>query len=174
MLDVARHFRTVDDVRRLIDLLADHHLNVLHLHLTDDQGWRFEVPGFPRLTEVGARREATQLGHGPLATVEVGVHEGFYTTTQLRELVDYARERFVTLVPEVELPGHIQAGLAAYPELGNVDVGEPILSAWERFGVNPAPSLRRMPRWRSGGRRSMPCATCSTRSGSGSAATRCR
>lgn len=137
MLDVARHFRTVDDVRRLIDLLADHHLNVLHLHLTDDQGWRFEVPGFPRLTEVGARREATQLGHGPLATVEVGVHEGFYTTAQLRELVDYARERFVTLVPEVELPGHIQAGLAAYPELGNVDVGEPILSAWERFGVNP-------------------------------------
>ncbi len=56
MLDVARHFRTVDDVRRLIDLLADHHLNVLHLHFTDDQGWRFEVPGFPRLTEVGARR----------------------------------------------------------------------------------------------------------------------
>ncbi|RBO73887.1 beta-N-acetylhexosaminidase, partial [Microbacterium sp. H6] len=137
MLDVARHFRTVDEVRRLVDLLADHHLNVLHLHLTDDQGWRFEVPGFPRLTEVGARREATQLGHGPLSTVEPGVHEGFYTTAELRELVAYARERFVTLVPEVELPGHIQAGLAAYPELGNVDVGEPVLSAWERFGVNP-------------------------------------
>ncbi|MFF1540893.1 family 20 glycosylhydrolase [Microbacterium sp. NPDC058269] len=137
MLDVARHFRSVDDVRRLIDILADHHLNVLHLHLTDDQGWRFEVPGFPRLTEVGARREATQLGHGPLSTVEVGVHEGFYTTADLRDLVTYARDRFVTLVPEVELPGHIQAGLAAYPELGNVDVGDPILSAWERFGVNP-------------------------------------
>ena len=137
MLDVARHFRSVDDVRRLIDILADHHLNVLHLHLTDDQGWRFEVPGFPRLTEVGARREATQLGHGPLSTVEVGVHEGFYTTVDLRDLVTYARDRFVTLVPEVELPGHIQAGLAAYPELGNVDVGDPILSAWERFGVNP-------------------------------------
>ncbi|KJL22597.1 N-acyl-D-glutamate deacylase [Microbacterium oxydans] len=137
MLDVARHFRPVEEVRRLVDLLADHHLNVLHLHLTDDQGWRFEVPGFPRLTEVGARREATQLGHGPLATVEPGVHEGFYTTAELRELVAYARERFVTLVPEVELPGHIQAGLAAYPELGNVDVGEPVVSAWERFGVNP-------------------------------------
>ena len=137
MLDVARHFRPADEVRRLIDLLADHHLNVLHLHLTDDQGWRFEVPGFPRLTEVGARREATQLGHGPLATVEPGVHEGFYTTAELRALVAYARERFVTLVPEVELPGHIQAGLAAYPELGNLDVGEPAGSAWERFGVNP-------------------------------------
>ncbi|PRB15930.1 family 20 glycosylhydrolase [Microbacterium sp. MYb62] len=137
MLDVARHFRSVDDVRRLIDLLADHHLNVLHLHLTDDQGWRFEVPGYPRLTEVGARRESTQLGHGPLSTVEPGVHEGFYTTAELRDLVAYANARFVTLVPEVELPGHIQAGLAAYPELGNVDVGDPVVAAWERFGVNP-------------------------------------
>ncbi|PRA81854.1 family 20 glycosylhydrolase [Microbacterium sp. MYb66] len=136
MLDVARHFRPVDEVRRLIDLLADHHLNVLHLHLTDDQGWRFEVPGFPRLTEVGARRESTQRGHGPLATVEPGVHEGFYTTAQLSDLVAYARDRFVTLVPEVELPGHIQAALAAYPDLGNVDVGDPVDSAWERFGVN--------------------------------------
>ncbi|CAN7245117.1 family 20 glycosylhydrolase [Microbacterium maritypicum] len=137
MLDVARHFRSVEEVRRFIDLLADHHLNVLHLHLTDDQGWRFEVPGFPRLTEVGGRREATQLGHGPSSTVVPGVHEGFYTTAELHDLVAYARERFVTLVPEVELPGHIQAGLAAYPELGNLDVGEPAPSAWERFGVNP-------------------------------------
>ncbi|MDQ0726204.1 family 20 glycosylhydrolase [Microbacterium sp. W4I20] len=137
MLDVARHFRPVDEVRRLIDLLADHHLNVLHLHLTDDQGWRFEVPGYPRLTEVGSRREATQRGHGPLSTVEPGVHEGFYTTEELRGLVAYAAERCVTLVPEVELPGHIQAALAAYPELGNLDVGEPVTAPWERFGVNP-------------------------------------
>ncbi|MFJ4253281.1 family 20 glycosylhydrolase [Microbacterium sp. NPDC090003] len=137
MLDVARHFRPAEDVRRLVDLLADHHLSVLHLHLTDDQGWRFEVPGYPRLTGIGARREATQRGHGPLATVEPGVHEGFYTQAELRELVAYAAERFVTLVPEVELPGHIQAALAAYPELGNVDVGEAITGAWERFGVNP-------------------------------------
>ena len=137
MLDVARHFRPVDEVRRLIDLLADHHLNVLHLHLTDDQGWRFEVPGYPRLTEVGSRRSSTQRGHGPLATVEPGIHEGFYTTAQLRELVAYAAERFVTLVPEVELPGHIQAGLAAYPDLGNTDVGDPVTAPWERFGVNP-------------------------------------
>lgn len=137
MLDVARHFRPVDEVRRLIDLLADHHLNVLHLHLTDDQGWRFEVPGYPRLTEVGSRRAATQRGHGPLAIVEPGVHEGFYTAEQLRELVAYAAERFVTVVPEVELPGHVQAALAAYPALGNTDVGEPVTAPWERFGVNP-------------------------------------
>lgn len=136
MLDVARHFRPVDDVRRLIDLLALHHLNILQLHLTDDQGWRFEVPGYPRLTEVGARREATQRGHGPEATVEPGVHEGFYTTDELRDLVRYAAERGVTLVPEVELPGHIQAALAAYPELGNTDVGVPASGPWERFGVN--------------------------------------
>lgn len=136
MLDVARHFRPPEDVRRLIDLLADHHLTILHLHLTDDQGWRFEVPGYPRLTEVSARREATQRGHGPEATVEPGRHEGFYTTTELRELVRYAAERFVTLVPEVELPGHIQAALAAYPELGNRDVAEPATGPWERFGVN--------------------------------------
>lgn len=137
MLDVARHFRPAADVRRLIDLLADHHLTVLHLHLTDDQGWRFAVPGYPRLTEVGARREATQRGHGPQATVEPGVHEGHYTDAEIRDLVAYAAERFVTLVPEVELPGHIQAGLAAYPELGNVDAGAPITAPWERFGVNP-------------------------------------
>ncbi|WP_311242923.1 family 20 glycosylhydrolase [Microbacterium sp. WCS2018Hpa-23] len=137
MLDVARHFRPIDDVRRLVDLLADHHLTVLHLHVTDDQGWRFEVPGFPRLTEIGARRESTQRGHGPLATVEPGVHEGYYTDAELRELIAYAAERFVTIVPEVELPGHIQAGLAAYPELGNTDVGEPVSAPWERFGVNP-------------------------------------
>ena len=137
MLDVARHFRPAADLHRLVDLLADHHLNVLHLHLTDDQGWRFEVPGFPRLTEVGARREATQRGHGPMATVEPGVHEGHYTDAELRALVAYAAERHVTVVPEVELPGHIQAALAAYPELGNRDAGEPVTAPWERFGVNP-------------------------------------
>jgi N-acyl-D-amino-acid deacylase len=137
MLDVARHFRPVPELRRLIDLLADHQLNVLHLHLSDDQGWRFDVPGYPRLREVGSRRSATQLGHGPLATVEPGVHEGCYTADELRDLVAYARDRFVTIVPEVELPGHVQAALAAYPELGNVDVSDEAEEPWERFGVNP-------------------------------------
>ncbi|WP_424936436.1 MULTISPECIES: family 20 glycosylhydrolase [Bacteria] len=137
MLDVARHFRPAEDVRRLIDRLAELHLNVLHLHLTDDQGWRFEVPGYPRLVEVGARRSATQRGHGPLARVEPGVHEGYYTTAELRALVGYAAERFVTLVPEVELPGHVQAALAAYPELRNADVADAPEEAWPSFGVNP-------------------------------------
>ncbi|WP_243230699.1 family 20 glycosylhydrolase [Microbacterium sp. CIAB417] len=136
MLDVARHFHPAADIRRLIDVLAAHQLTVLHLHLTDDQGWRFEVPGYPRLTEIGAHREATQRGHGPSATVEPGVHEGHYTTEELRELVRYAADRFITLVPEVELPGHVQAALAAYPELGNLDASEPATGPWERFGVN--------------------------------------
>ncbi|REJ05268.1 hypothetical protein DY023_10455 [Microbacterium bovistercoris] len=136
MLDVARHFRPVEEVRRMIDLLAAHHLNVLHLHLSDDQGWRFEVPGYPRLAEVGAVRHATQLGHGPLATVEPGAHEGFYRRDDIRDLVAYASERFVTIVPEVELPGHVQAAIAAYPELGNTDVSGAPDGAWERFGVN--------------------------------------
>ncbi|MFE6734504.1 family 20 glycosylhydrolase [Microbacterium sp. NPDC057650] len=136
MLDVARHFRPVQDVRRIIDLLAAHQLNVLHLHLSDDQGWRFEVPGYPRLTEIGAVRHATQRGHGPLATVEPGEHAGFYRPDEIRDLVAYAAERFVTVVPEVELPGHVQAALAAYPELGNTDVSPPPEGPWERFGVN--------------------------------------
>ncbi|MFT4258176.1 family 20 glycosylhydrolase [Microbacterium sp.] len=136
MLDVARHFRPVDDLLRLVDLLADHHLDVLHLHLTDDQGWRFEVPGYPRLTEVGARREATQSGHGASATLEPGVHEGHYTRDELRALVAHARSRFVTVVPEVELPGHIQAALAAYPDIGNTDLGAAPTGPWEHFGVN--------------------------------------
>ncbi len=137
MLDVARHFRPVEDLKRLVDLMADHHLTVLHLHLTDDQGWRFAVPGYPHLTDVGARREETQLGHGPHATVAPGLHEGHYTDAELRDLVAYAADRFVTVVPEVELPGHIQAALAAYPGLGNTDVGERAVAPWSRFGVNP-------------------------------------
>ncbi|MFE6995615.1 family 20 glycosylhydrolase [Microbacterium sp. NPDC057659] len=136
MLDVARHFRPVADVRRIIDLLAAHQLNVLHLHLSDDQGWRFEVPGYPRLTAIGAVRQATQRGHGPLATVEPGEHAGFYRPDEIRQLVAYAAERFVTVVPEVELPGHVQAALAAYPELGNTDVSPAPEGPWERFGVN--------------------------------------
>ena len=137
MLDVARHFHPVENLKRLVDLMADHHLTVLHLHLTDDQGWRFEVPGYPLLTEVGARREETQRGHGPHATVVPGLHEGHYTDAELRDLVAYAAERFVTVVPEVELPGHIQAALAAYPALGNTDASERAVAPWSRFGVNP-------------------------------------
>lgn len=129
MLDVARHFFPKEYVLRLIDLLALHRLNVLHLHLTDDQGWRLPVPGYPKLTEISAWRSGTLIGHG--RTVREGDptyddvrHGGFYTADDLREIVTYAAERFVMVVPEIDMPGHMQAVLAAYPELGNT--GEPV------------------------------------------------
>jgi hexosaminidase len=133
MLDVARHFMPVDDVVRFIDLAAYHKLNVLHLHLTDDQGWRIEVPGRPRLTEVGAWRSSTMLGARQHARYDGRPHGGFYTADDLRRIVSYAAERFVTVVPEVDMPGHMQAAVAAYPELGNGFSG-PVRESW---GISP-------------------------------------
>ncbi|WP_295013015.1 beta-N-acetylhexosaminidase [uncultured Microbacterium sp.] len=134
MLDVVRHFFPVREVLRLIDLLAMHRLNVLQLHLTDDQGWRVEIHRHPRLTEVGGWRSSSQLGAGPDATDDGRPHGGFYTQDDLREIVAYAAARGVSVVPEIELPGHVQAAIAAYPELGLA--AEP-LSPWTRWGINP-------------------------------------
>lgn len=122
-LDVSRHFRTVPEIEMLIDAMALHRLNVLHLHLTDDQGWRVEIKGYPRLTEIGAWRNQTLVGHmgvdgGPWEFDGVP-HGGFYTQDELRSLVEYARRRGIMIVPEIDLPGHMQAAVAAYPELGN-------------------------------------------------------
>ena len=129
MLDVARHFMPVADVLRLVDLAAFHKLNVLHLHLTDDQGWRIEVPGWPRLTSAGAWRSSTMLGSRVHERYDGRPHGGFYTADDLREIVAYAKARFVTVVPEVDMPGHMQAAVAAYPELGNGFAG-PVRTAW--------------------------------------------
>ncbi|MGW1814882.1 beta-N-acetylhexosaminidase [Streptomyces sp. NPDC002125] len=125
MLDVARHFQPVSYLRRYVDLMALHKLNVLHLHLTDDQGWRMPVDAFPRLTSVGGHR-AQSLSDGV-------PHSGAYTKAELRELVRYARERGVTVMPEIEMPGHVRAALAAYPSLGNRP--ERRLDVWTRWGV---------------------------------------
>ncbi|WP_245923497.1 beta-N-acetylhexosaminidase [Paractinoplanes atraurantiacus] len=119
MLDVARHFMPVADVLRFLDLAAFHKLNVLHLHLTDDQGWRVEIPGWPRLTSVGAWRPSSMLGARVHARDDGRPHGGFYTTDDLREIVAYAASLHMTVVPEVDMPGHMQAAVAAYPELGN-------------------------------------------------------
>jgi hexosaminidase len=105
MLDVARHFLTVDEVKRYIDLLALHKLNRLHLHLADDQGWRIEIKSWPNLAKHGG---STEVGGGA---------GGFYLQSQYGELVKYAAERFVTIVPEIDMPGHTNAALASYPEL---------------------------------------------------------
>lgn len=133
MLDVARHFMPVADVLRLIDLIAFHKLNVLHLHLTDDQGWRFEVPGRPRLVSVGAWRPSSMLGARQHERYDGRPHGGFYSDDDLREIVAYAAERHVTVVPEVDMPGHMQAAVAAYPELGNGWSG-PVRTSW---GISP-------------------------------------
>ncbi len=105
MLDVARHFFTVDEVKQFIDLLALYKLNVLHLHLSDDQGWRIEIKSRPRLAEIGG---ATQVGGGP---------GGFYTQADYTEIVRYAQERYISIVPEIDMPGHTNAALVAHPEL---------------------------------------------------------
>lgn len=139
MLDVARRFRPIPDLLRFVDLIAAHGLNVLQLHLTDDQGWRFEVRRYPRLTEVGGRRSESQLGHGPSATGDGVPHEGWYTQHELRELVRYADARGIRIVPEIDVPGHVCAVLAAYPEYGVGDVEAVrarVPEPWTRFGIS--------------------------------------
>jgi hexosaminidase len=135
MLDVARHFLPAEFVQKVIDQLAALKINRLHLHLTDDQGWRLPVPGYPRLTEVGGRRRETIVGYDD-ETDDVEYdgtpHEGAYTRGELEELVRYAAARHIVVVPEVDLPGHAQAAVAAYPHLGS---GEPT-EVRTRWGIS--------------------------------------
>ncbi|MFF4741081.1 beta-N-acetylhexosaminidase [Streptomyces sp. NPDC001262] len=138
LLDVARHFMPKDGVLRYLDLLAAHKLNVLHLHLTDDQGWRIEIERYPKLTETGAWRARSKLGHRASPLWDERPHGGYYTQDDIREIVAYAAERHITVVPEIDLPGHSQAAIAAYPELGNADVVDTAaLDVWDTWGVNP-------------------------------------
>lgn len=131
MLDTVRHFIEVREILRIIDFLALHHMNVLHLHLTDDQGWRLQILRYPRLTEVGAWRPSTQVGSGD----EDGrPHGGFYTQDDIREIVAYAADRHVSVVPEIESPGHARAAVAAYPELA-VGGAAPD-GVWTRWGIS--------------------------------------
>jgi hexosaminidase len=135
MLDVVRHFSAPEEIYKLLDLLALHKQNVLHLHLTDDQGWRIEIKSYPRLTETGGWRKETVIGHARLPQGYDGTpHSGYYTQEDLRAIVAYAAERFITVVPEIDLPGHANAAVAAYPELGVT--GEPI-EVGTTWGVFP-------------------------------------
>ncbi|MFI9149973.1 beta-N-acetylhexosaminidase [Streptomyces sp. NPDC053367] len=138
MLDVARHFMPKDAVLRHLDLMAAHKLNVLHLHLTDDQGWRIEIKKYPRLTEVGSWRARTKFGHRASPLWEEKPHGGHYTQDDIREIVAYAAERHIAVVPEIDVPGHSQAAIAAYPELGNTDVIDTTsLTVWDNWGISP-------------------------------------
>ncbi|MDQ1041025.1 hexosaminidase [Streptomyces sp. V3I8] len=133
MLDVARHFQPVPYLRRYVDLLALHKISVFHLHLTDDQGWRMPVAALPRLTEVGGHRAESQKGPDGSGTYDGVPHGGAYTRAELTGLVRYAAMRGVTVMPEIEMPGHVRAALAAYPHLGNHP--ERTLDVWTRWGV---------------------------------------
>ena len=116
-LDCSRHFWSVDFVKKFIDLLALHNMNVFHWHLTDDQGWRIEIKKWPKLTEVGSQRSGTIIGTN--SDLDDGIpYGGYYTQAELREIVAYAAARHITIVPEIDMPGHMLAALAAYPELG--------------------------------------------------------
>ncbi|GAB2780790.1 beta-N-acetylhexosaminidase [Streptomyces daliensis] len=138
MLDVARHFMPKAGVLRYLDLLAAHKLNVLHLHLTDDQGWRPEIKRYPKLTETASWRARTKVGHRASDIWDERPHGGFYTQEDLREIVAYAAERHITVVPEIDIPGHSQAAISAYPELGNTDVVDTTsFEVWSEWGVSP-------------------------------------
>jgi len=132
MLDSARHFQSVADIKKLIDWMSLHKLNVLHWHLTDDQGWRLEISKYPELTKIGACRKAV----GPDAALTSGPDKpycGFYTDAEVRDIVHYAAERFIEIVPEVDIPGHAQAAIASYPWLGVSGKRPQVSTDW---GVN--------------------------------------
>ena len=131
-LDVARHFFTVEEVERFIDLLALHKLNILHLHLTDDQGWRVEIQQYPKLTGIGSQRPCTLIGHEDERPRKYDSipHAGFYTRNDILRLVEFAAVRHITIVPEIDMPGHMQAAITAYPELGNTDMTLQVRCHW--------------------------------------------
>lgn len=118
MLDVARHFYTVDEVKAFIDMLALHNINRFHWHLTDDQGWRIEIKKYPKLMSVASERKETVVGRWYSGIYDGKPYGGYYTQDELRDVIDYAAKRHITIIPEVDLPGHMQAALTAYPELG--------------------------------------------------------
>ena len=137
MLDVARHFFTVEEVKRTLDLMAMHKLNVFHWHLTDDQGWRIEIRRYPELTRIGSVRARTLVGHDPggeydeTCRYDETPYGGFYTQEEIREVVDYAARRFITVIPEIEFPGHAVAALASYPWLSCTGEQYEVRQTWD-------------------------------------------
>lgn len=131
MLDVGRHFYPVSFIKKYIDLLAVHKMNVFHWHLTEDQGWRIEIKKYPKLTESASIRPRTMAGHYTDNTYSDKPYGGFYTQDDVREVVKYAQERYITVIPEIEMPGHSVAVLSVYPELGsNPDRMLPVSGTW--------------------------------------------
>lgn len=134
-LDVGRHFMPVEFVKKYIDLLVLHKMNTFHWHLTEDQGWRIEIKKYPKLTEIGAWRDSTLIGNYGSGRYDNIRYGGFYTQDEIRDVVQYATDRFITVIPEIELPGHASAALAAYPEFGCTDLSlsYKVQSTWGIF-----------------------------------------
>lgn len=132
MLDVGRHFFSMDEIKTYIDMMALHNINRFHWHLSEDQGWRIEIKKYPKLTEIGSMRKETVIGHNS-GKYDGKPYGGFYTQEQAKEIVAYAAERYITVIPEIDLPGHMQAALAAYPKLGCT--GGPY-EVWTQWGVS--------------------------------------
>jgi hexosaminidase len=131
LIDTARHFMPKDFLLKFIDLLAAQKMNMLQLHLTDDQGWRIEIKKYPKLTEVGSVRKETRIGRPrDRKGFDGKPHGGYYSEADVREIIEYASERFVRVVPEIEMPGHAQAALASYPELGNTGERLEVSTDW--------------------------------------------
>lgn len=133
MIDVGRHFFPVSYLKQMIDLMALHNINYFHWHLTEDQGWRIEIKKYPKLTEIGSKRDSTIIDW-ETKKFDGKPHSGFYTQDEAREIVRYAADRFITVVPEIDLPGHTTAALASYPELGCTGGPYKVLCS---FGVFP-------------------------------------
>ena len=134
-LDVSRHFFTVEEVKRFIDAMTYYKFNKFHWHLTDDQGWRIEIKRYPKLTSIGGQREGTMVGHysdSPRIFDSIP-YSGFYTQEEIRDVVRYAKSRFIEVVPEIELPGHSRAALAAYPEYSCTGNKNPVPQIWGIF-----------------------------------------
>lgn len=133
-LDVGRHFFPVSFIKKYIDLIALHKQNTFHWHLTEDQGWRIEIKKYPKLTQLGSQRKETMLGRYKDNKYDGKPYGGFYTQDEVREVVKYAQDHFVTVIPEIELPGHSMAILAGYPEFGSsTDKIVPVATKWGVF-----------------------------------------
>jgi hexosaminidase len=136
-LDVSRHFFDIDYIKQYIDFIALHKMNYFHWHLTDDQGWRIEIKQYPKLTSVGAFRKGTIIGRYPGTGNDSIYYGGFYTQAQIKDVVQYAADRFITIVPEIDVPGHSLAALAAYPELSTTpDVKKEVGQTWGLTDIN--------------------------------------
>ncbi|MBP6508581.1 MAG: family 20 glycosylhydrolase, partial [Opitutaceae bacterium] len=143
MIDSARYFQPISYLKKFIDLMAQHKLNVFHWHLVDDQGWRIEIKKYPKLTSVGGKRRETVRGWSPNELGGDGVPvEGFYTQDEIRDFVAYAAARHIQILPEIELPGHAQAAVAAYPEFGLLPQAKEVSCNWgiheTLFNTQPA------------------------------------